>query len=413
MSLAIVLLALSQPGLPVAPIFDDTRLHPLVLHVRSERDYARLDEAGFPWIRADVTIDGERVRDVALRRKSANRARARSPKTPFKLSFTKHVKGRRFQGQKRLVLNTGHLDPSQLREKLSYDLFRAAGCPASRAAHAEVVLFVAGRPRERLGLYTLVEDVDEPFLETRFGNDEGTLVEVRGNGDLFAPGMPVELVERATKVQRGHGGIARVRALVDALVEGPEAIERHLDVDLFLRCLAVNTALVNLDSYAGTGHNFFLYDDPARGKLVYIPWDHDQSFGMFIRGPAEAALDWDIVRPMIGSKRLIEAVLAHPPWRTRYYEHLHGLVRGPFTTFAARRRVAALGRVVDVAGQRDVHRPFDVDTFVRNRTEDVAHEGPRTLFPVSFGLVPFVERRQRSILEQLVGLRPGRALASY
>ncbi|MCK6545828.1 CotH kinase family protein [Myxococcota bacterium] len=411
--MSFTLVALLVAAAPDAALLDDTRLHAWTLHVRSADDYARLDEPDFPWVRADVTIDGVRVGDVALRRKSARLARAGSAKTPYKLSFTKFVKRRRFQGLQRVVLNTGAQDPSQLREKLSYDLFRAAGCPASRAAFAEVHLQIAGGPGERVGLYTVVEDVGEAFLESRFGDDGGTLLEVRTGGDVFGVGMSEEMLGHATKVQRGRGGVSRLHALVNALGVGPDAITRHLDVDLFLRCLAVNTALVNLDSYAGTGHNFYVYDDPARGKLVYIPWDHDQSFGMFVRGPAEAALDWDVWSPAIGSKRLIAVVLAHPPWRTRYAEHLHALATGPFTPFAMSARITRLAGVIDAAGRRDTNRRFAVDLFVRNRVDDVLHEGPRVLFPVSFGLTSFVERRQRSIIEQLVGLRIGQPLPEY
>ena len=56
----------------------------------------------------------------------------------------------------------------------------------------------------------------------------------------------------------------------------------------FLRFLAANALLSNLDSFLGFGHNFYLYLRPDTNKFVFIPWDLDLSLAGFpMMGAAE------------------------------------------------------------------------------------------------------------------------------
>ena len=57
-------------------------------------------------------------------------------------------------------------------------------------------------------------------------------------------------------------------------------LEEYIDVDEVLRYFAVNTFLVNLDSYAGNlKHNYYLYE--RNGVFQILPWDLNLSFGGF------------------------------------------------------------------------------------------------------------------------------------
>ena len=69
------------------------------------------------------------------------------------------------------------------------------------------------------------------------------------------------------------------------LISQPDAalfrakIGTYLDVDQFLRFIAVNALIANNDSYLRGGHNFYLYLDPKDDKFRFIPWDQDLSLG--------------------------------------------------------------------------------------------------------------------------------------
>src|SRR5207245_1700773 len=58
-----------------------------------------------------------------------------------------------------------------------------------------------------------------------------------------------------------------------------QQIGAFLDLDRFLRFVAVNSLLTNLDSFVGLGHNYFLYLDPTDNRFVFLPWDHNHVMG--------------------------------------------------------------------------------------------------------------------------------------
>ena len=55
-------------------------------------------------------------------------------------------------------------------------------------------------------------------------------------------------------------------------------IKETFEVDRFLRYLAMNVLLGNMDSYRGMGNNYYLYFNNL-GKIDFIPYDYDSSLG--------------------------------------------------------------------------------------------------------------------------------------
>jgi len=51
-------------------------------------------------------------------------------------------------------------------------------------------------------------------------------------------------------------------------------------VDTFLNWLAVSAVVKNWDTYGSMTHNFYLYNNPETGQLVWLPWDHNMTFGV-------------------------------------------------------------------------------------------------------------------------------------
>jgi spore coat protein H len=121
-------------------------------------------------------------------------------------------------------------------------------------------------------------------------------------------------------------------------------IGSFLDVDEFLRFIAVNAFIVNTDSYLRGGHNFYLYLDPADDKFRFLPWDQDLAMG---RGggaqPANAfnsALD--ILRPSGTDQPLIYWLLDDPAVYARYTAILRELGAKAFAEPELMRLVDAL-----------------------------------------------------------------------
>lgn len=101
-------------------------------------------------------------------------------KLSFKLDFDEfeddypQIKNQRFYGFKKFSLKNNDNDPSQMREKVAADVFKAAGLVVSHTAFYTLYIDHGNGP-EYFGLYTLVEEVDGSVLDTQFSSDDGNL----------------------------------------------------------------------------------------------------------------------------------------------------------------------------------------------------------------------------------------------
>jgi len=128
-------------------------------------------EDPFTYFPGTVTIDGEIVADIGVRKKGFLGS-LDNDKPSLKLSFNEYVSGQRFAGLKKLTLNNSKQDPSFVRQCLTYQTFTAAGIPASRCNFAHVTVNGVD-----LGLYVHVESGSKDFLERHYDDPEGNLYE--------------------------------------------------------------------------------------------------------------------------------------------------------------------------------------------------------------------------------------------
>jgi len=296
-----------------------------------------------PWSRGDVEVDGRRFTDVGVRCKGNYTflATARSLRKSLKIDFNRHVAGQKLDGLSMVNLHCGVSDPSRAREPLSLAFFRDAGVPAPRSAIAELTLTVPGRhDAEFVGAYTLVEQVNKAFLRRWFGSADGLLLKPEG-----LAGGPVHLgpdwAPYAARYRPENDPPAAQRQrLIDftALVSRADdaafaaGIDSFLDVDAFLRFIAANALLANLDSYLGYGHNYYLYLVPATDRFVFIPWDLDLSLATWpAAGTPDQLVELSLDHPHAGADTLLDRLLALPARQARYREIVGELVATSFT----------------------------------------------------------------------------------
>lgn len=105
-------------------------------------------------------------------------------------------------------------------------------------------------------------------------------------------------------------------------------LEEYLNIDEILRYFAVNTFLVNLDSYASNmKHNYYLYE--RNGIFEILPWDYNLSFGGFYIGTASKAINFPIDSPVTDSlenRPLISKLLEVDEYKETYHEYLQDIV---------------------------------------------------------------------------------------
>lgn len=405
---------------------------PPMMGMDFKKGKAVLDFEGKEWGALSVRFKGN---------SSFNAAR-NSLKRSLKLDFNDADKSRSFFGMTKLNLNNGAMDPSVMREALAYEVFRRAGVPASRTAFARVFITVPGKhEHEYAGLYTVVEQVDGRFLKDHFGGKAGLLLKPERVDGLPYLGEKWQAYQRqfeeksAAKPRATKRFIAFVRLVNQANdAEFAEQIGSFMEVEAFLRFLAVQAALANLDSPLLTGHNYYLYLNPGTEKLVWIPWDLNEAFGGFLGGGTpEGMIDLSIHKPFTRGNRLAERILALEGASRTYDAILRGLIATNFTAQRLGEEMESVARLVREAVREDKH--LSLAQFERHLSENPG-PAPAGDFPPTrrgtesgFGPPPggrgpggrgpgmggfqrpllrqFVAKRVESIQEQLEGKREG------
>jgi spore coat protein H len=325
----------------------------------------------FPWVRSDVRIeDGAgalSIKDAGLRYKgnlSFARSSAAAPLfANFKLKFDVHGTKGTWDGEKTFNLHAGVVDTSKMRDAVAYAIFRAAGVPAPRTAYAELIFTVPGVYQETsAGMFTLIEDVNNRLLARVLPPGNGLLMKpegARGGVNLLDSWAQYIQTYRPDRGATAHEQ-QRVMDFGRLISQTDVALFRSrigsfLDIDEFLRFIAVNAFIVNTDSYLRGGHNFYLYLDPADDKFRFLPWDQDLAMGrsgavMVFNGVATAAAPaansfnspLDILRPAGTDQPLIYWLLDDPAVYARYKEILRELGTKAFAEPELMRLVDAL-----------------------------------------------------------------------
>ena len=298
----------------------------------SDEQFARLNAnpTAEEYVEAAVEIDGQRFEPIGARYKGFfgmlrfcfQNGRQVCDKLSWKLKFNHYDPALRFHGLKRLNFHSMNSDETQMREVLSYEVFRDAGVVAPRAVHA--LLQLNGEP---LGLFALVEDIDDRFIADRFRDrGRGVLYKEVWPNNLDALWVFQENLEDA--IARGPLNAAAMQAFSAAIdaAETPEqrydALVDHLqDPDALFRYLAVDRLTDNWDGIVAWyclpecgNHNYFWYQDALSDRFTLIPWDLENSW----RSPSPIRTyfqmpDWDDVHESCDTRPVFLDIPARAP----------------------------------------------------------------------------------------------------
>ncbi len=408
------------PFLPVAAQTDDSwRLY-------SDSTMARIDitidAAKLQWIYNNVQSDSEHVASMRFRNWSIDetvdtvgfRLRGNTSRTAkkksFKLSFNSFVKGKNFHGVEKLNLNGEHNDPSIIRSKLSFDLFRDMGIIASRANHVRV--YINGK---YYGLYVSVEHVDEEFLKKNFADDSGNLWKCLYPADLKYLGADPNLYKNIMNgstpayelgTNEDVGDFSKLARLIDIINNTPsntfaDSIETILDVYGVLQYFAVNTLVGSWDDYRSLMNNYYLYHDPSKGKFTLIPYDYDNTFGVDWFNTNWAAADpYNYPKAVAGARPLWEKLMANNEYRNLYTHFLSFYRAHVYSLPVWESRLNRIKDTITTAAIEDTYRTLDYG-FSVNDFQNSYSAGAFSKLHVKFGLREFVNTRNSSLLNQL------------
>jgi hypothetical protein len=281
----------SQPT--AAEIFDPTVVRHFELTV-DPADWQWLNEHAQEetYVAADLRYGEDVVANLGVRYKGGfgtlglcfdGTGQRTCPKLSLKLDFDQYVDGQRFAGLEHLNFHSMKYDPSQMKDRLAYGVFRAAGVPAPRSVHARIE--VNG---EDLGLFALIEAVDGEFVEDQFATIDG------GEGNLFKEVWPVHTTEgpylAALENNAANATADRMIRFATALAAADATTFRAvasawMDLPTLVSFLAVDRLLDNWDGFVGWyciggpcfNHNFYWYEETGADRVWLLPWDMDNT----------------------------------------------------------------------------------------------------------------------------------------
>ena len=340
-----------------ASLFDTSKVHTInILCDDAEWDAMIKAAEDKNYITCDVEIDGELVKNAAIRTKGnaslravAKRRDNKTDRFSFKIEFDHNDKETTYHGLDKLALNSMGQDHTLMKDYLTYTMMRDMGVKAPLCSYTMIQ-----KNGKDFAMYLAVEAIEDSFKMRNYGDDNvdmykpdatdkidrqaqtqsnlPTLLRIM-NGSYYADKTENDRVDILGDFWGGKNGTVgftkEFNTIVDlrwagdktetyediweesvfkctdedkqrfvdslnVLNNGKTVKEKQsvLDTDQLMRYFVVHTFVNNGDSQLGVQHHNFYISDD-NGKLSYVPWDYNLAFG---------AMDFRAsIRDMIGS----------------------------------------------------------------------------------------------------------------
>lgn len=273
-------------------------------------------------------LDDVLVSNVGVRLRG-NTARDHD-KRSYKIDFTEYD-GEKFEGHKKLNLKPEVNDPALVRELLTMRLFRKMGVPAPRVGPAALYI-----NEEYMGVYLMVEQIDDEFVDRRFGHEEGFLYKCAYSATLESASQTSDVDLYTSKMNESQDTRAELSNFVNVLNNTAESnfeeeIEKVFNVDRFLRYLAVEAITGHWDGYSYLCNNYYLFYDAQTSLVEFIAYDTDNTWGIDWIGRDWANRDLNHFYRNNQQRPLVSEILKVPSYNTQYYAYLHELFDHFFT----------------------------------------------------------------------------------
>ena len=303
-----------------------------------------------------------------------------SDRFSFTINFGKYINTdngytdkQNLYGLRKVALNNIYGDATLMKEYLSYELMTIMGIPTPE--YSLVNLYIND---EFYGVYMMVESIDSSLTQRTLGEKSDYLVKPESSGgDLIYDNSLDEYInddgefDFSSIIYDNSGNIIypndksnplykynglwendedTFEDIVDMLptifkwmktlnelnnTNNPNtddyklALEEIIDVDSLIRYFAVNTYLVNLDSYQSEKmQNYALYINET-GEATIIPWDYNYSFGVYGLGSASDVINFDIYNPVINTtlkdRPLLNVILQNDEYKALYEKYLNDI----------------------------------------------------------------------------------------
>lgn len=331
----------------------------------------------------NVTINGVSFDSAGVRYKGNSSYNPNNNKNPLNIGLD-YLKNQNYNGYETFKLSSGFKDPSFAREVIGYEIARKY-MPAPKANYVKVYI-----NNNFYGLFTNVESVNKDFLEDHFETDQN--VHFKCDGIFGAPpisgcppgggsglaymGSDTACYGNSYELKSDYGWGELVSA-INTLNNVPANVEQAIYVDRALWMLAFNNVLVNFDSYTGSRHNYYVYQDND-ARFNTILWDLNEVFGVFAQsgsGPPMSIANMKVLDPLHNMNSamhpLIQKLLANSKHKKSYMAHLRTILEENFANNWYSTRLPQLKAIVDATVQADANKIYTYQQFLDNYSTDM------------------------------------------
>jgi len=394
-------------------LFDDTRLSSIYITIPADSlaviyDSVLSDHYFIARFIFDDNVKKDTLENIGFRLRG-NTSRYAQKKS-FKISFSEYVSGRKYQGVKKINLNGEHNDPTMIREKLFYDIWKKAGMVERRTCFVKVYI-----NQTYYGLYTNLEEMEKEWLTRVYQQNGGNLYKCTYPADLVYLGDDQQTYKNLINSSATGGRVyelqtnksqddyTRLVELISVLNQQPNEqfvtnISKIMNVDLFLKALAIDVATGNWDNYAYNKNNYYLYDNPSDLRFNYIAYDPDNTFGV-----DWFEIDWGThdCRYWINQSMplpLSQKLLAIPAFFDKYKLFLDTIARNVINPDSIFSHIDSMKELIHQAAIEDTYRTLDYG-YTNSDFNDGFIKAIDSHTP--YGIKPFLSIRKQSILNQL------------
>lgn len=235
---------------------------------------------------ADFKWNGETVRNVGIRsRGTASRSAVRPG---LRIDFDRYSTNQKFLGLKSVILRNNITDPSNMHERISFQLFARLGVPVPRVTPVRLILNGVYD-----GLYSIVESPDKDYLSRILQQNDGTLYKFDRNvGDApnyfgYVGSDPALYVPHPFKPETNESNpqpqpIADLFRAIEEESEGNfrSTVGAIIDIAAWVKHAAIENYLTETDGFLGDSgmNNYYLYQLQNSRMHVLLPWDKSEAF---------------------------------------------------------------------------------------------------------------------------------------
>jgi hypothetical protein len=347
---------------------------------------------------AKVTVDGKVYPDVGIHfRGNSSFGVGDGYKRSLNLSFDFVHQGQSVHGYRTLNFLNANEDPTFLHTVLSLRIAREY-IPAPKANLVRVVI-----NGENWGIYANQQQFNKDFLQDFFDTKKGTRWKVpqggarNGIGAFRYAGDDVDAYRNVFQIKSKDKPEAwqAIIGLAETLDQTPlevleSALADKLDVDSYLRFLALDNALVSGDGFWTRGADYTIYLDPD-GRFHFVPYDMNEMFSSHGggRGPGGGGGNYQggigvELEPLAGlsdpEKPIIYQLLSVPSLQEKYLGYVRAIAENHLDWNTIGPWVNQYRELIQEDVQRDTRKLFTTEAFLSGTADVSSGESLRAFF---------------------------------